>query len=85
MLNTLLQILERAPAAPSGSGHVLFEQFWLERGPAAPPEAPTADGNTPLPPAQSLHAHGVLAGITLGMPARLCEPHHSSVYVSGQP
>ncbi|KAL0049173.1 hypothetical protein WJX82_008148 [Trebouxia sp. C0006] len=39
-----LKTLERAPAAPSGSGHVLFEQFWLEKGPGPAPEAATTDG-----------------------------------------
>lgn len=29
--------LSRAPAAPPGGGHVLFESFWLERGPLPPP------------------------------------------------
>ena len=33
-----LQVLERAPVAPAGQQHVLFEQFWLERGPFALPE-----------------------------------------------
>jgi hypothetical protein len=29
--------LARAPPAPPGDTHVLFESFWLERGPAPPP------------------------------------------------
>lgn len=33
-----MQVLERAPVAPAGQQHVLFEQFWLERGPVALPE-----------------------------------------------
>ena len=41
----ILQVLERAPAAPSGSNHVLFEQFWLEKGPGPAPEAATTDGD----------------------------------------
>jgi len=40
-----VQTLERAPAAPSGSSHVLFEQFWLEKGPGPAPEAATTDGD----------------------------------------
>ncbi|KAL0028971.1 hypothetical protein WJX77_009058 [Trebouxia sp. C0004] len=39
-----VKMLERAPAAPSGSSYVLFEQFWLEKGPGPAPEAATTDG-----------------------------------------
>ncbi len=31
------QSLLRAPPEPQGSPHVLFEAFWLERGPLEPP------------------------------------------------
>ena len=40
----VVQTLERAPAAPVGGKHVLFEQFWLEKGPAPVPEDASADG-----------------------------------------
>ena len=36
-----LQVLERAPVAPAGQQHVLFEQFWLEKGPFGLPEQGT--------------------------------------------
>ena len=39
-----MQVLERAPATPPGGAHVLFEQFWLEKGPMSLPELPSADG-----------------------------------------
>ena len=39
-----VQVLERAPAMPPGGAHVLFEQFWLEKGPTPLPEMPSADG-----------------------------------------
>lgn len=34
----LLQSLMRAPPCPGEQTHVLFEQFWLERGPLPLPE-----------------------------------------------
>lgn len=43
-----VQTLERAPVAPSGDSHVLFEQFWLEKGPIALPDQPSADGKLPM-------------------------------------
>lgn len=43
-----VQTLERAPAAPPGGSHVLFEQFWLEKGPIALPDQPSADGKLPF-------------------------------------
>ena len=39
-------MLERAPVAPAGQQHVLFEQFWLEKGPFDLPEQGT-DGKLP--------------------------------------
>lgn len=39
-----VQGLLRAPAAPAGNRHVLFEQFWLECGPLPVPEA-GSEGN----------------------------------------
>ena len=47
MLACHLQTLERAPVAPMGGNHVLFEQFWLEKGPTPIPDQPSADGNLP--------------------------------------
>lgn len=44
MLACQLQTLERAPVAPTGGSHVLFEQFWLEKGPTPIPDHPSADG-----------------------------------------
>ena len=43
-----LQTLERAPVAPLGGSHVLFEQFWLEKGPTPIPDQPSADGKLPV-------------------------------------
>lgn len=48
-----MQTLERAPVAPSGGNHVLFEQFWLEKGPTPLPDLPSADGK--LSPEPLLH------------------------------
>ena len=39
-----VQTLERAPAAPAGGKHVVFEQFLQEKGPAPVPEDASADG-----------------------------------------
>ena len=40
-------MLERAPVEPAGQQHVLFEQFWLQKGPVALPEQGT-DGELTL-------------------------------------
>ena len=37
----VLQAFLRAPAAPSGPPHLLFEHFWVEAGPNAVPEGPS--------------------------------------------
>lgn len=47
-----LPSLRRAPPPPPGGGHVLFEHFWLERGPLALPGEPGG------PPAEGEGAGG---------------------------
>jgi midasin len=37
------KVLARAPPAPAGDTHVLFESFWLERGPLALPAGGAED------------------------------------------
>lgn len=55
-----VQTLERAPVAPPGGSHVLFEQFWLEKGLIALPDQPSADGELPFIETAAVVATAVL-------------------------
>lgn len=38
-----LEAMSRAPPQPPGAGHVLFDTFWVERGPLDPPKGGEGD------------------------------------------
>ncbi|KAL3144109.1 hypothetical protein ABBQ32_003899 [Trebouxia sp. C0010 RCD-2024] len=64
-----MQTLERAPVAPSGGNHVLFEQFWLEKGPTPLPDLPSADGQGGqfvMTASMKAHLHNLARAALLG-------------------